>query len=290
MIRQGCGCFDGLVHHSILENVMLTEGNGGVMKLNVLSGIVIVALAPFGCRSTGDSPTAGGKDPSHHSGPSWGYEPDNGPAHWGTLDPAFNACAMGKEQSPIDLTAGQDADPLAIEFDYRRTDIAIENNGHTIQVNPDPGSAIVLNEVRFDLLQFHFHHASEHTVDGNQLPLEMHLVHRNDGGSLAVVGVLFDEGPANDALAPVWTHLPPEPAAARAVEGELDLASLLPATRKTWRYPGSLTTPPCTEGVNWIVFTETLSMSAEQITAFGAIHPNNFRPVQPLGDRVLICG
>ncbi len=261
------------------------------MKLkNGLSGIVILALAPIACQSTGDSPPAGGKEMSQHSGPSWGYQPGNGPALWGTLAPDFSACALGKEQSPIDLTEGRSADPLAIEFDYRQIRIAVENNGHTIQVNPDPGSGIVLNRMRFDLLQFHFHHGSEHTVDGNQLPLEMHLVHRSDSGSLAVIGVLFEEGPSNDALAPVWEHLPPEPAAAQMVAGELDLAALLPANRKTWRYRGSLTTPPCTEGVNWIVLAEPLTMSADQITAFDAIYPNNFRPVQPLGERVLDCG
>ena len=260
------------------------------MKRKFLSGIAIVALAQIGCRSAEESSPAGGKEASQHTGPSWGYEPHNGPGHWGTLDPAFSACAMGEEQSPIDLSAGRNADPLAIEFEYQRTRIAVENNGHTIQVNPDPGNAIVLTGVRFDLLQFHFHHASEHTVDGIQLPLEMHLVHRNDSGSLAVVGVLFEEGQANDALAPVWAHLPPDPAAPRVVPGELDPASLLPATRTTWRYRGSLTTPPCTEGVNWIVLNEPLTMSPEQIAAFGAIYPNNFRPVQPLGTRVLECG
>ena len=266
------------------------EKNGGVMKRYIMSGIAIVALASFGCQSAEDSQHVGDKDVSQHAGPSWGYEPQNGPALWGTLDPAFSTCAMGKEQSPIDLTAAQSADPLAIEFDYERAGIAVENNGHTIQVNPDPGSAIVLSGVRFDLLQFHFHHASEHTVDGNQLPLEMHLVHRNDGGSLAVVGILFEEGPANGVLGPVWDHLPTEAASSNVVPGDYDLASVLPATRKTWRYPGSLTTPPCTEGVQWIVLTEQLTMSAEQIAAFGAIFPNNFRPVQPLGERVLVCG
>lgn len=260
------------------------------MTRNILSGIAIVALAPFGCQSAEEPPSVGAEDATHHSGPSWGYAPHNGPALWGTLDPAFGACAMGEEQSPIDLTAGQSSDPIAIEYEYERTRIGVENNGHTIQVNPDPGSGIVLNGVRFDLLQFHFHHASEHTVDGIQQPLEMHLVHRNDGGSLAVVGVLFQEGPANDALAPVWAHLPAEPTASDVNAGELELATLLPANRTTWRYPGSLTTPPCTEGVNWIVMTEHLTMSPEQIAAFGAIYPNNYRPVQPLGKRVLECG
>ena len=260
------------------------------MKRVLLSGIAIVALVPFGCQSAEHSPPVGGKSESQHTGPSWGYQPHNGPALWGTLDPMFSKCALGKEQSPIDLTAGRRPDPISIEFDYRRTRIVVENTGHTIQVNPEPGSATLLNGVRFDLQQFHFHHASEHTVDGTQLPLEMHLVNRSDGGSLAVVGVLFEEGKPNDALGPVWAHLPPEPAAAHVVPGELDLASLLPATRTTWRYRGSLTTPPCTEGVDWVILTEPLTMSAEQIARFGAIYPNNFRPVQPLGERVLDCG
>ena len=224
----------------------------------------------------------------HSAGPSWSYEPHNGPDLWGTLDPEFSTCGSGQEQSPIDLTAAEPADLPPVEVDYRRTRIAIENNGHTIQVNPDPGSGIVLGGVRSDLLQFHFHHASEHTVDGIQFPLEMHLVHRSDSGSLTVVGVLFTEGPANEALAPVWEHLPAEPAASHVVPGELDLAALLPSVQTSWRYPGSLTTPPCTEGVSWVVLTERPTMSEAQIAAFGAIHPNNFRPVQPLGERVLL--
>ncbi len=260
------------------------------MKRILLAGIAFVALAPFGCQSAGDSPPIGGKSMSPNTGPPWGYERHNGPALWETLDPTFSACALGEEQSPIDLTAGRSPDPISIEFDYRRTRIVVENTGHTIQVNPDPGSATVLNGVRFDLQQFHFHHASEHTVDGTQLPLEMHLVHRSDGGSLAVVGVLFEEGKPNYALRAVWANLPREPAAAQLVPGELDLASLLPATRTTWRYRGSLTTPPCTEDVDWVILTEPLTMSAEQIATFGAIYPNNFRPVQPLGERVLACG
>ena len=230
----------------------------------------------------------GPKRIQHSAGPCWGYEPHNGPEVWGSLDAAFIACASGDEQSPINLTAGQTAELAPIEFDYRRTRFAIENTGHTIQVNPNPGSGIVLNGVRSALLQFHFHHPSEHTFDGGRLALEMHLVHRSDLGSVTVVGVLFKEGEANEVLAPVWKHLPPEQSESHMVPGKLDLASLLPAVRTTWRYRGSLTTPPCTEGVAWIVLTEPLAMSKAQIAAFGAIHPQNVRPVQPLGNRVLL--
>lgn len=221
--------------------------------------------------------------------PSWGYEKHNGPTLWGTLDPAFRTCACGAEQSPIDLSGGT-VDVAPVEFDYRRTRLAIENTGHTIQVAADPGSGIVLNKAYYELQQFHFHHGSEHTVDGVRLPLEMHLVHRNDSGALAVVGVLFAEGAVNDALAPVWAHLPCEPVGSHMVPGEVDLASLLPARRSTWRYRGSLTTPPCTEGVAWVILTEPLTMSAAQIAALAAVYPHNWRPVQPRGERVLYRG
>ena len=177
-----------------------------------------------------------------------------------------------------------------VEIDYGRTRIAVENTGHTIEMTPESGNGIVLDGVRHELQQFHFHHPGEHLVDGARFPLEMHLVHRNAGGGLAVIGVLFAPGEANDALAPAWAHLPRDTETPRAVSAELDLASLLPSMRTTWRYAGSLTTPPCTEGVAWVIPAEPLSMSAAQIAAFAAIYPHNCRPVQPLGERVLYRG
>ena len=224
------------------------------------------------------------------AGAPWSYEAHNGPTVWGRLDAAYSACALGAEQSPIDLTGGRRADLPPLEFDYRRAGATIENTGHSIQVNPAPGSGIVLDGVRYELRQFHFHHGSEHTVDGRRLPLEMHLVHEDAAGSTAVVGVLFKEGDANDALAPVWAHLPADPSPARPISDEVDLAALLPDRRTMWRYRGSLTAPPCTEGVAWAIFDESLSLSAGQIEAFAAIYPNNCRPVQPHEERVLYLG
>ena len=221
---------------------------------------------------------------------SWGYEPHNGPALWGTLDPTFGVCALGTEQSPIDLTGGRRAEPAPVEFDYRRSRVEVENTGHTIQMNPEPGHGIVLDGVRHELSQFHFHRASEHLVDGVPYPMELHLVHRGGSGGLAVVGVLICEGEENAALAPAWARLPSDPGESRSIPGEIDLAALLPPFRTTWRYRGSLTTPPCTEGVAWIVPDEPLPMSPAQIAAFAAIYPNNRRPVQPLGDRDLLRG
>ena len=220
----------------------------------------------------------------------WGYGRGDGPAVWAELDAAFQTCALGREQSPIDLVGDLRADLTPVDFDYRQTRAAVENTGRTIQATPEPGSGIVLDGVRYALQQFHFHHRSEHTVDGAEMPLEMHLVHRSGSGTLAVVGVLFAEGAANAALAPVWAAMPSEAGAASAAPVRLDLAALLPAGRETWRYRGSLTTPPCTEGVAWVVLTEPLTLSAAQIEAFAAVYPNNRRPVQPLGGRVLRRG
>lgn len=219
--------------------------------------------------------------------PDWGYGADNGPEVWGRLDPAYAACSLGGEQSPIDLSGARPAALDPVEFDYRRARATIENTGHGIQVNPVPGSGIALDGVRYELQQFHFHHRSEHTVEGEGLAVEMHLVHADASGSLAVVGVLYEEGDANDALAPVWARFPPEPSPPRPMPEELDLAALLPDRRTMWRYRGSLTTPPCTEGVAWVILGETMTLSAGQIEAFAAIYPNNRRPVQPLGQRVL---
>jgi carbonic anhydrase len=217
----------------------------------------------------------------------WNYEGAGGPKHWGSLDPAFAACAVGTEQSPIDLADAKVSDLPSLAFDYAPSPITILNNGHTIQVGSTPGSGIVLDGLRYELVQFHFHHASEHTVDGIRFPLELHLVHRNDSGALAVVGVLFKVGDANEALKPLWSHLPAEASPTTVVPGEVDVAALLPGRRTTWRYPGSLTTPPCSEGVSWLVMTEPVTLSVEQIKAFGAIFPHNFRPVQPLNGRVV---
>ena len=217
----------------------------------------------------------------------WGYEGDRGPAHWGSLDQAFSVCGVGAAQSPIDLAGGTDGDFAAIEFDYGAHRATVVNTGHTVQVNVDPGSGMILGDTRYELLQFHFHHGSEHTVGGVQLSMELHLVHRSDRGALAVVGVLLGEGAANEALAPIWERIPSQANAAEAVPDAVDVAALLPEPRTAWRYRGSLTTPPCTEGVAWIVMSEPATLSAAQIAAFGALYARNYRPVQPLGRRTL---
>ena len=217
----------------------------------------------------------------------WGYEGPGGPKYWGSLKPAFAVCASGTRQSPLDLAGATVSDLSHLAFDYTPSPITIFNNGHTVQVDYAPGSALVVDGVRYDLLQFHFHHASEHAVNGVRFPLEMHLVHRNATGALAVVGVFFEAGGVNAALETLWSHLPSEAGPRTVVAGEVDAAALLPERRTSWRYVGSLTTPPCTEGVAWIVMTDPVALSSEQIEAFRAIFPDNARPMQALNGRVL---
>jgi carbonic anhydrase len=162
----------------------------------------------------------------------------------------------------------------------------VVNNGHTIQVNYPAGSTLVLGERSFALAQYHFHSPSEHTLEGRPFPMEMHLVHKSGDGKLAVLGVFIQEGAANPAFAPVWDNLPQE----KGVEVHLehvtvDVDELLPAERKGFRYQGSLTTPPCTEGVEWLVLATPITLSAEQIAAFRALVHGNNRPIQPLNGR-----
>jgi len=223
---------------------------------------------------------------SHH-GAHWTYEGETGPAHWGSLDPAFARCATGQAQSPIDIAAPTHGTLPSITIRYQPTRINVLNNGHTIQVNYDSGSAVEVDGIRYALIQFHFHVPSEHTVGGKPAAAELHLVHRSATGRLAVIGVLIEPGAENAALAPLWAHLPAKAGPVQAVSARINAADLLPAQRTTYRYDGSLTTPPCSEGVRWIVMTSPITLSQQQINSLTAILHGNNRPVQPLDQRTV---
>lgn len=219
----------------------------------------------------------------------WGYAGETGPAHWGALSPDFALCEDGAAQSPIDIAGSSELDLVDIEFQYGATANNIFNNGHTIQVNVDAGSAILYNGITYNLLQFHFHLPSEHTIDGAAAAMEIHFVHQDPrSGNLAVVGVLLVEGADNAAYATVFDNLPADVGEPMAQGTEISLEALLPAARAFYTYQGSLTTPPCSEIVRWLVLDAPLELSAEQIAAFAAIHAGNARPVQPLGARDLL--
>lgn len=218
----------------------------------------------------------------------WRYEGEEGPDHWGDLDEAWHACSEGSAQSPINLSDAVTLDLSDISFNYGEAPLKIFNNGHTIEVEIDPGYSIRYNEIDYELTQFHFHNPSEHLIDGEAGAMEAHFVHASQDGNLAVVGVILKEGEASEDYAPIFDNLPSEESAApEESDLSIDLTKLLPAQKTFWTYGGSLTTPPCSEIVRWLVLTEPITLSAEQIEAFTAIHSGNARPVLPLNERDL---
>ncbi len=198
----------------------------------------------------------------------------------------YETCGTGQEQSPIDLTNATLADLENIVFNYGETAVNILNNGHTIQVDKIQGSHIVIGETTYALKQFHFHAPSEHAVDGQPYPIEMHLVHKDANEHLAVVAVLVTPGAENSAFTPAWDYLPEdETPGAIATGTSINVAALLPADQTVYRYKGSLTTPPCSEDVIWSVMSTPIEMSSDQIAAFTSIISGNNRPLQPLNTR-----
>ncbi len=217
----------------------------------------------------------------------WGYEGEGGPEYWGELKKDYAACSEGKSQSPIDITKATKGKLSKIIFNYKPTKLNILNNGHTVQVDYDKGSYIKVGGEKYRLLQFHFHTPSEHTVDGKSFGMEMHLVHKSNKGGLAVVGVLLEKGAENSAFKTMWGNLPEKVNQKKSVKVSVNAADLIPDNKAYYAYSGSLTTPPCSEGVKWHVLKTSLEMSEEQIdTIHSIIHDNN-RPVQPLNSRKL---
>ena len=223
-----------------------------------------------------------------HSDVHWSYGGSTGPSTWGGLESDYASCARGKAQSPIDIQDSlvRAADLPSIVFDYKPSELRIIDNGHTIQVNTEPGSFISVANHRYELVQFHFHRPSEEQINGERSAMVAHLVHRDASGKLAVVAVLLAPGDANDLVRTLWDNLP------RAKNQESVLSSvkvnpsgLLPRSRAYYTFAGSLTTPPCSEGVTWFVLRERVSISAEQISRFGELYAMNARPVQPLNGR-----
>ena len=225
-----------------------------------------------------------------HSAAHWTYVGEDGPTHWGSLAPDYKLCDSGIQQSPIDIVNPLKMGLTDIIFKYAATPGKIINNGHTIQVNfaAGSGNTIVVDGTLYELLQFHFHAPSEHTVAGASFAMELHLVHKSAGGGLAVVGVLLQQGAASASLAPVLTSIPVDISVEHDLSAPIDLMQLLPADRRVYRYPGSLTTPPCSEGVKWILFTTPMDVDTAQAAAYTALYTGTNRPPQPRGARFLL--
>lgn len=218
----------------------------------------------------------------------WTYEGAEGPDHWSELCTGYSDCA-GVSQSPVDIrNTVLDASLAAIPKSYTNSKTAILNNGHTIQFTYDGGSSITVNGEQYDLLQFHFHTSSEHTVNGASHPMEVHLVHKNAAtGKLAVIGVFIDEGAENTLLTKFMSHLPEQHDETYSSSDTYTASDLLPAGQGYYTYPGSLTTPPCSEIVTWIVMKNHIEASAAQIQKIESIEHENNRPLRPIGSRTI---
>ena len=232
----------------------------------------------------GKAGKAGDKAVDGHAA-HWDYKGTAGPAAWGGLKPEFSLCNTGQRQSPIDIRGGLAVDLDPVRFDYQASRFGVIDNGHTVQVNLAAGNAIEVGGKRFELLQFHFHRPSEERIDGRQFEMSLHLVHKDEQGRLAVVALLFDKGQSHPVLQKVWNNLPLERNEEAAARVPLEMNELLPADRRYFTFMGSLTTPPCSEGVQWIVMRQPVTLTAEQIDIFAHIYPMNARPVQSASGR-----
>ena len=217
--------------------------------------------------------------------PEWSYGGAENPTRWAGLSPKFQLCEIGRNQSPINFSQANRKNSGKIEFNYQSTPLEVINNGHTIQVNYPKGSSINVNGKTYELLQFHFHTPSEHTVNQQAYALEGHLVHRNQDGKFAVVGVFLKEGDRNPFLESIWKNLPAKGKTQKISNVKIDASRLLPTSNSYYSYEGSLTTPPCSEGVTWIVMKRPIEASKEQIAKFASLYNVNARPVQPINGR-----
>jgi carbonic anhydrase len=219
----------------------------------------------------------------------WEYEGKAGPENWGKLSPEFTTCEIGRNQSPINIENAATASLKPIRGIQKFPAKDIFNNGHTVQINFKPGNMLVLDSAPYQMKQVHFHAPSENKINGKSFPLEAHFVHADAKGNLTVIGVMFKEGKANLGLTKLWAQLPDKEGEPVPVKNRVIPSELIPENRGYYRFSGSLTTPPCSEGVRWIMMKTPMTASKEQIEAFEhAVHHSNNRPVQALNGRVVV--
>ena len=221
--------------------------------------------------------------------PHWTYSGPEDPNHWGKLDPAYAACSNGHHQSPIDIRDAKKADLPALAIDYKPVPLSIIDNGHTIMINYEPGSTLTVGDKVYKLTQFHFHHPSEEHISGKKFDMVAHLVHADAEGRLAVVAVLFTKGAANPLLETIWKNTPAEKEKTVALTSlSVNVRNLLPADLGYYTFTGSLTTPPCTEGVTWYVLKTPSTLSPQQLATFAKLYPADNRPIQPTYKREIL--
>ena len=238
-------------------------------RRHALKALAGIALCPI-CASTGSA-----AEDAH-----WSYQGATGPSRWGDIDAASKVCSAGSQQSPIDIATSIKAQLPPPQFAWAKNADTIVNNGHTIQLNFEQGSTLMVGKDAYALLQFHFHHPSEHLIGGKSFPMEMHFVHRNFAGNLAVVGVLMTAGGINSAFSKIVATMPAKEGAPVNAAAGIDPNRLLPALRGYYRYSGSLTPPPCSEVVDWLLLREPIKVAKADIDTFAKLYPMNARPAQ----------
>ncbi len=227
------------------------------------------------------------KDDAHKQ--QWTYEGKEGPENWGKLNADFATCDTGRNQSPINIEKATKASLKPLKVIQRYTAKDVVNNGYTIQANFKEGNLLILDGTAFQMKHVLFHAPSENQINGKSFPLEAHFVHTDSKGNLAVIGVMFNEGKANPALQSIWLQMPQEAGEPVNFKSRVIASELMPINRSYYRFSGSLTTPPCSEGVRWILMKTPMTASKEQIATFEEVmkHHNN-RPVQPINGRVVL--
>lgn len=238
-------------------------------RRHLLKGLAGLALCPL-C-----APPTFAAEGAH-----WSYEGPSGPGHWGEIDAASRVCAAGTQQSPIDIARAVKAQLPPLRIAWNKSADTIVNNGHTIQLNVGKGSTLRVGGAAYDLIQFHFHHPSEHRIAGKSFPMEVHFVHRHASGALAVIGALMTAGRRNASFGKIVATMPEHEGPPVKADPAIEPAALLPARRDYFRYEGSLTTPPCSETVTWLLLREPLHAAQSDLDAFARLYPMNARPVQ----------
>ena len=253
----------------------------------LLLSAILLALTT---QANAEKPQANEHKTEKHHAAHWGYEGNTGPEHWGEMSEKFKLCSSGVNQSPINIKSNFDVELPSIKFDYKSKVKKVVNNGHTIQVNIVEGSSIEVEGQQFNLKQFHFHTPSENTIDGKSFPLEAHFVHRNEKeNTYAVVAVMFEEGDENPILKSIWEKMPKEERKTAELDENLSYPKLMPEDKDYYRFNGSFTTPPCTEGVKWMVLKKPMTASKAQIKQFfDTMKHNNNRNIQKTGARVIV--
>jgi carbonic anhydrase len=241
--------------------------------LRALAGLALCPICSAGAFAKG-----------HH----WSYEGETGPDHWGKLDAANGACATGAQESPVDIDQPIKAELPALDITWSMPPATIVNNGHTIQLDFAPGNALTAGDSRYTLVQLHFHHPSEHLVGGKAFAMEAHFVHAAMDGGFAVVGVFIAPGKANPVFNKIVSSMPAAEGRPVPADQTIDPKGLLPPTRSYFRYEGSLTTPPCTEAVGWLLFADPVEVASEDIERFAKLYPKNARPVQKRSRRFIL--